>query len=204
MPYAQAETQAWVNQMNQGKSPWELTADYWHSPEGYAMAQGFKPSDESLAAEWAAKTGKAAGQNPAHYEGGTWSYYGPSSGSDAQSGTWVYGGGSLNDAGREWMASQRKPEAAAPAGGGGGGTTPTDGLFNNIAQPTAGGEVLDPQMSEVAPPPMPNVARQGLLSASGASTGWNAQPVSQMDTKDIGKRIYPPGGTALTQRGRVF
>jgi hypothetical protein len=65
--------------------------------------------------------------------------------------------------------------------------------------------VLDPQMSEVAPPKLPDMARAGLMSASAGSTGseWQVQPVRQQSTDNIGKRIYPQGGNALTGR-RVY
>lgn len=77
-------------------------------------------------------------------------------------------------------------------------------LYNQIAQPTPGPE-LDPQMVEVAPPKLPDMARAGLMGASAGATGgaWNVQPVQQANTGDLGKRIYPPGGTALTGR-RVY
>lgn len=96
-----------------------------------------------------------------------------------------------------------EPVYEQPNWGGGGPTGPVDGLFDNIPQATPGPE-LDPQMVEVAPPKMPDVMRAGLNGASAAATGWQAQPVQQAATGDIGKRIYPPGGTALTQRGRVY
>lgn len=97
-----------------------------------------------------------------------------------------------------------KKEAPAGSGSPGGPVDPMAGLTNNIAQPTTGA-VLDPQMSEVEPPKLPDMARAGLLGASAGSTGgaWQVQPIQQMNTGDLGKRIYPPGGTGLTGR-RVY
>lgn len=79
------------------------------------------------------------------------------------------------------------------------------GLYASMNQGAPPGPMLDPQQVEVAPPEMPSVARSGLMSASASSgAGWKEQPVQQLDSSNLGKRIYPPGGTALTQRGRVF
>lgn len=94
------------------------------------------------------------------------------------------------------------PQYQDPNWGGGG---PVDGFFNNLPDvaPGAPGPELDPQMVEVAPPKLPDVARAGLSGASAAATGWSAQPTKQLSSGDIGKRIYPPGGTALTGK-RVY
>lgn len=95
-----------------------------------------------------------------------------------------------------------QPQYQEPNWGGGGGPNLTD-LYSQIPQATPGPE-LDPQMVEVAPPKLPDMARAGLMNASAGSSGaWQAQPVQQMNTGDLGKRIYPPGGTALTGK-RVY
>lgn len=96
-----------------------------------------------------------------------------------------------------------EPQSQEPSGVGGGTPTLQD-LYREVPGPMPGPE-LDPQMSEVAPPKLPDMARAGLMAASAGSAGgaWQAQPVQQMGTGDIGKRIYPPGGTALTGK-RVY
>lgn len=102
------------------------------------------------------------------------------------------GRGTGTGVGQSAYASARPSSPVSYAGGGGGGGA-------------AAGPVLDPQMVEVEPPPMPNIARQGLMSAVGSGGGgWNVERINPMDTSQIGKRIYPQGGTALTQRGRVY